>query len=122
MTERSLEERRASLLAAIDALPRTSAGPNESIPVTVVLKKHARSVVLKAASARRLSISAYMRRAAYAMACHDLGLPFAAILEIDPFVSRENGRRMRDAGGTKFGQWEIDRLVGEVPDERSAED
>lgn len=119
MSSLSFEERKASLLAAIDALPASKHSPDERLPTMVLMRKDPRSLVLKAAAARRMNLSAYLRRAGYAMACHDLGIPLSEVLAMDPFVSRENGRRMRDAEGTKFGRWEIGSLVGEDLDGQS---
>lgn len=76
-------------------------------------------LVLQAAKARRVSLPAYIRRAAYAMACCDLGIPLAEVLQRDPRMSRETGLSISDPQGDKFGPWEIEKLVGEEGDDES---
>jgi hypothetical protein len=99
-----------SLLADIDALPRSRAGMNVDIRLEIPEGPH--SILLAAARARRLSTAAFIKRAAYAMACFDLGFPLSDALTRDPRVSRENGFAVTDPDGVKFGQWEIEALRG----------
>lgn len=119
--ELTLEERKDALRAAIAALPATPERP-ERLGSSVQLSRRVYKTIARAATARRMHLSSYIRRAAYAMAAKDLGIPLSDILALDPYVSRETGHRVSDPKGTKFGPWEIDRLVEEVPDERSAAD
>lgn len=112
----SREERVASLLADIDALPATRRNRRRDIiPSDTDFLPRAYGVVLEAARVRRLSLAAYIRRAVYAMACHDLNLPLSEVLEIDPRMSRETGFPVDDPEGRKFGPWEIEKLKGQGP-------
>lgn len=112
------EERKQSLLAAIAGLPQSRSGDKPgSTKVTFDTMDAAYSVVLQAAKARRMSVAAYARRAAMAMAAHDLHLPLTEVVERDPRISRENGFTL-DVPLDKptFGLWEIERLIGEEPE------
>lgn len=106
---------RASVHAAINALPerRTSKRPDSVKAQTDFLLAPYGAVVL-ASQARKMSLAAYVRRATYAMAAHDLGLPLSDLLERDPRVTRETGFAIDDPDGVKFGHWEIERLIGEA--------
>lgn len=97
--------------ADVAALPRSSGG--DEMTVTVMAPPSTMSLLRQAARARRMSVSSYVRRSAYAMACHDLQIPFAEVLARDPRVARETNLGVLDPDGTAFGRWEIDRLVGE---------
>lgn len=110
----SREEFWDSLQADIDALPTVEDKRRRGIPMNTDALPAAHSVVVEAARSRKMSLSAYVRRAAYAMACRDLGLPLAEVLERDPRVSRDTGLALSDPTGTRFGRWEIERLVGDV--------
>lgn len=109
---------RDSLLAAIAALPeaRTSDRP-EVIKAHTDFLPGAFGIVVEAAKDRKMSLAAYIRRAAYAMACHDLELPLSDAITRDPRVTRETGYPIDDPDGVKFGPWEIDSLK-EVDRER----
>lgn len=108
------EARKASLKAAIDALPaRRVSQATDAIKSQTDFIFGAYGIVVEAARGRRLSVAAYIRRAAYAMACHDLGIPLSEALERDPRMARETGFAVADPDGTKFGRWEIAALVGE---------
>lgn len=110
----SKAERAESLIADIEALPRSRKNVRaDAVEVEVVFPISPFSVVRQAAKARRLSLPAFVRRAAYAMACRDLGVPLAEVLALDPRVARENGFGVDDPEGTKFGPWEIVALRGE---------
>lgn len=102
-----------SVLAAIAALParRTSDRP-DSVKATTDFLAGAYGIVVEASRIRRMSIAAYIRRAAYAMACFDLGIPLEDALSRDPRVTRETGFAVDDPDGVKFGPWEIDALKG----------
>lgn len=107
-------DRVESLLAEIDALPAARGNRRRDV---VVIQTDARgaahSVVLEAAKRRRLSIAAYVRRAAYAMAAYDLKIPLTEVLEIDSRMTRENGYAVDDPDGDKFGLWEIESIADE---------
>ena len=47
------------------------------------------------------------------MAAHDLQIPLTHLLERDPRMARDTGFSVPDPDGTRFGFWEIERLVGE---------
>ena len=109
--------RDATLKAAIAALPKTRGGENtETVGATTDFRVGTFSIVIEAAKARKMSVGGYLRRAAFAMACHDLGLPLSEALSRDPRITRDTGYAALDPEGTKFGPWEIERLVGETPD------
>lgn len=110
-------DRAASLLADIDALPRSaSGGPRGSVQINTDIMIDAYSIIRAAAEDRRLNVSTYIRRAAMSLACHDLGLPVSEAISRDPRVVRDTGFRTTDPEGTKFGLWEIERLRGEDDD------
>lgn len=109
----SREDRLASLEADIDALPRTRRSERvNAVRMDVDFLLAPYSIIRAAAHERRLSVTAYVRRATYAMACHDLGIPLSEALTRDPRVARENGFGVDDPEGTIFGSWEIERLRG----------
>lgn len=107
----SPEDRVASLLADIDALParRTSRKPGAVKAQTDFLDS-AFDIVVQAALDRRVSIPAYLRRSAYAMACFDLEIPLSEVLARDPRMARNTGLSVPDPDGTRFGSWEIEKL------------
>lgn len=102
-----------SILAELDAVPTSSDG---TFLTQVDCLSSAHAMVVKAARARRMSTAAYMRRAAYAMAANDLGVPVTAVLERDPRVSRETGVVFQDPKGVRFGSWQILGLAGDPDD------
>lgn len=105
---------RASVAAAVAELPTAQRrGATDAAPVAIDILPGAYGAVLTAARARRVSVASYVRRAALAMAAHDLQVPLAHLLERDPRMARETGASMPDPTGTRFGFWEIERLVGE---------
>ena len=107
----SPEDRVASLLADIDALPaRRSSLRLEAIKVQTDFIDSAYDIVVQAASDRRISIPAYLRRAAYAMACFDLEIPLSEALARDPRMARNTGLSVPDPEGTRFGSWEIEKV------------
>lgn len=75
------------------------------------------SAIIAAAKQRRMSIPAYLRRAAYALAAADLGIPVLDLIARDPRCARDTGLRVDDPAGVKFGSWEV-RLVSERPGNR----
>lgn len=110
--------RDATLRAAIAALPRTRGGENaETISAATDFRVGSFNLVIEAAHLRKLSVGGYLRRAAFAFACHDLGLPLSEALARDPRMTRQTGYAAVDPEGTIFGPWEIERLIGEVDDE-----
>lgn len=112
------ETRDATLKAAIDALPRMRGGDNaETITTSTDFRVGSFNIVIEAARLRHMSVGGYLRRAAFAMACHDLALPLSDALARDPRVTRETGWAVADPEGTIFGPWEIERLVGEGDDD-----
>lgn len=108
------EERRRSLIADIDALPgprRNERAGAVRVDADFLLAPY--SVIRQAARDRRMTTQSYVRRAAYAMACHDLGLPLLDVLAMDPRAARDNGFGVSDPDGSRFGLWEIEKLRGE---------
>lgn len=105
------------LRAEIAALPRVKTSRRATtVTVATDYRLGAYGIVIEAAKARRMSVATYIRRAAYAMACHDLGVPLSDALTRDPRVARETGVAFSDPEGTRFGEWEIARLYGEEVD------
>ncbi len=84
-------------------------------------------IVKQAAEARGISLSAYVRRAAAAMACYDLGLDFYTVMK-DERGTRGYGQRggradeiAESSQGRGFGLWEIQELADERPADSDAE-
>lgn len=104
----------AAIKARINALPAKKGGdaPN-LISASVDFRPPTYGMVIEAAKARRMSVPAYIRRAAYAFAARDLGLPLADALLRDPRVTRDTGFSVEDPQGVLFGPWEIEKLAGE---------
>lgn len=102
-----------SVLAAVDDLPevRVNRRPNATAVSTDFLPG-AYGAIVKAAGARRLSVASYVRRAALALAAHDLGIPLSDLLERDPRMSRQGGFPVDDPDGSRFGPWVITELTG----------
>jgi len=114
MTKRTHEEKIATLRAEIADLPDRKGGDRRGATKgTTDFMPGALGMVIKAAKGRRMSLAAYLRRSALAMACHDLGVPLSDALKFDPRVTRESGFAVDDPDGTQFGNWEIERLYGE---------
>lgn len=101
---------RESILAAVDDLPGTV---DQATTIYVDMMPGANGILIEAAKTRQVAVGAYIRRAALAMACHDLGLPFSDALERDPRISNSRNSPIPDPDGIRFGPWEIERLVGE---------
>lgn len=100
--------------ADVAALPeRRSTIPRDSAKYDVDVKSGARGLLNRAAAARRLSVSAYLRRAGFAMAAYDLGVPLSDFLTFDPRMARETGLAVADPEGHLFGRWEIESLKGD---------
>jgi hypothetical protein len=68
------------------------------------------SAIKAAAKRRRLSIPAFIRRAAYAVAAMDLDIPVGELLARDPRCTRDTGLRVDDPQGIRFGSWEVRRV------------
>lgn len=101
---------RDSVRASVADLPRTT---DRATAVQVDFLPGAHGIVIEAAKARRVAVASYIRRAALAMACHDLGIPFSDALERDARISNLMGAAIDDPDGVRFGAWEIERLLGE---------
>lgn len=108
---------RDTLRAEIAALPsRRTSDPVNGATISVDMLRPAYAIVIEAAKARRMSVPAYIRRAAYAFAALDLDIPLSAVLERDSRLTRDTGFPISDPEGTKLGPWEIARLFGEGVD------
>lgn len=104
---------RAALRANIADLPVQRSTPRpEAIAIGADFLPGVYGAIVKAANARRLSPTSYVRRAALALAAHDLNIPLTDLLERDPRMSRQSGFGVDDPEGTKFGPWVIDGLSG----------
>lgn len=107
------EARKQSLLAAIGALPATRDNRGrDTVPVSAGMPLPTLSIVRQAARERRLTLSSYVKRAAYAFAAYDLGIPVTEVLGMDPRVTRETGHSLDDADGSRFGAWQVENLLG----------
>lgn len=107
---------KATLRAEIAALPAKKNGTRpDAVALGADVLRPAYPLIVEAARARRMSVQAYVRRAALAFATHDLEIPFQAALDRDARVTRETGFALIDADGSRFGPWEIESLRGEAP-------
>lgn len=65
----------------------------------------------RAAGMRGVSVTTYIRRAMLSFVAHDLNRPLAAVLPLDPRVSRPGSRRVEeDPDALIGGSWEIEDL------------
>lgn len=104
---------KAALRANVADLPDQRARPRaDAVAVAADFLPGAYGAIVKAANARRLSPTSYVRRAALALAAHDLDIPLTDLLARDPRMSRQTGFGVDDPDGVKFGPWEIDGLSG----------
>ena len=102
---------RESLIADVDALPvrrRDRRGVTTDHEVDFLQGPY--SAIVRAARARRMSVPAFLRRAAYAVAAADLGIPVHDLIARDPRCARDTGLRIDDPDGVKFGPWEYRRV------------
>ena len=101
----------ASMIAQIAGLPvRGYSSREDAIKVPADLLPGAYGAVVKAAKARRISVSSYIRRAVLAFAAHDLEMPLRELVAIDPRMARDTNQQMPDPEGRRFGPWEIESL------------
>lgn len=103
--------------ADVAALP-DSRRPRESdlVKATTDFRLGAHTAVTQAARLRGVTVAAYLRRAAYAMAAHDLGLGLHELTSRDDRMANGTGYSIPDPHGTRFGVWEIESLRGEDAD------
>ena len=105
-----------SMLASVNELPEPrGTRPKNAFTVSADFLPGASGAILKAAAARRLSPTSYVRRAALALAAHDLGIPLTEILQRDPRMARPTGHPVPDPHGDRFGPWCITGLTGGMP-------
>lgn len=71
-----------------------------------------RSLTMKAARQRGLSLEAYIRRALASVMVHDLDLDWWELLADEPWVTTYAGglNERRPLAGAGFGQWHIDGM------------
>lgn len=113
------EDWRDIVRADIAALPdRRGTEDAEATKVTADLLPGAYSIIREAAKVRRVSLSAYVRRAVLALACYDLGLPYSDAMRADSRITNMSGFPISDPDGTRFGAWEIAALKEGEPDGR----
>lgn len=68
-------------------------------------------LLLRAATRRGASVTAYIRRATIAFVAHDLNLPLERVLQLDPRWSNPGSNRTdADPEGIRGGSWEIEDL------------
>lgn len=104
---------KAALRANVADLPEQRARPRpEAVAMSPDFLPGAYGAIVKAANARKLSPTSYVRRAALALAAFDLDIPLTDLLARDPRMSRQTGFGVDDPDGVKFGPWEIDGLSG----------
>jgi hypothetical protein len=80
--------------------------------IGVIFKPHLYSLVKRAAEARGMSLSSYLRRAVLSFACFDLGLDWYETMADDRGANKI-GRPASDgveSGGHGFGKWQIEGL------------
>ena len=109
--ELGVSDWRARILANVEALPESQAEGPKTVRANIPFGPL--GMVQRAARKRGVAISSYLKRSVYAMAAHDLGLPLSDFLARDSRISKHTNLGFDDPSGTRFGQWEIDRLVGE---------
>lgn len=101
---------RDRLLAKIDVSGKGMTMTNNRSAGTIMSSAEY-SAVMKAARQRGISTAGYVRRAAVAMAAHDLGLELAELQKEEPAISPvgQKGEPTRYAGAG-FGLWRITGL------------
>lgn len=105
---------RESMKAQINSLPTAaSASRPEAVDIRLDVLPGAYGAILQAASARRVTVASFMRRAALAMAAHDLEIPLRELVERDPRMARDINMGVDDPTGRRFGAWEIAELYPE---------
>lgn len=102
---------RATLMAEVAAIPESGGSKADVVgAVEIDFLMGAYGAVLQAAAARRISVPAFTRRSAYAMAAHDLNIPLADLIAIDARMTRDSGIPFPDPEMRRFGAWEIEAL------------
>lgn len=78
----------------------------------VGISTKAHPFLVRAARARGISISGYIRRATLAMVALDLGLEATDLFELDVAIApigRTGEKPSRDLDGALYGRWEVQR-------------
>lgn len=99
---------RETVKATINAMPPTVSSTKDAHMINVRVPMAVLEALAEAAKGRRLSLNAFLKRSAYAMAAHDLGISVAEFLNADEYVSRDTGAPVKDLSGVTFGPWGID--------------
>lgn len=70
------------------------------------------AIINRAARARDMTMGAFMRRSAIAVACHDLGLDWSEIMAEEPAIRNYNrsAASVTFTGGSGHGPWQIPRM------------
>lgn len=106
----------ATLRAEVNALPNSDTGPGDPVSAGQIdFIPGAYGAVMRAAGERRISVASFARRATYAMAAYDLRIPLQDLIDRDPRMTRNTGFAVPDPKMTRFGLWEIERLIGDQP-------
>lgn len=94
---------------ALDAL---DAGRSERHSTNLSLPPEWTPILQRAAAARGLNTSAFVRRAAMAIAVHDLGLDWLEVMSIEPRVRLhgEFAGEPQRRGGTGHGPWQVSSM------------
>lgn len=71
------------------------------------------AIINRAARARDMTMGAFMRRAAMAVACHDLGLDWETVMAEEPAIRNYNRSHasVTFTGGSGHGPWQIRRMA-----------
>lgn len=95
----------------LDGYDEQHSGRKGRRSVGIVLQSEELMVLREAARRRDISLAAFVRRCALAVAAHDLGVPYLALTVIEGPVTRfgihEQGR---DYAGKGFGPWIITEM------------
>lgn len=104
----------ASMMAQVNSLPTSRVSRHEhAIPINLDVFPGAYGAIMQAAKTRRISVASYVRRAALALAAHDLNLSLRELVEVDPRMHRDTNMPIDDPDGRRFGAWEIESLFPE---------
>lgn len=107
---------RETMRADIDSLPQ-SRRPREAdlVKTQTDFRLSTISAVRQAAASRGVTVAAFIRRATYAMAAHELGIGITELTSRDDRMANASGFSISDPLGDRFGEWEIELLRGEEP-------
>lgn len=115
MTQRKTADWRELLASKLDKPPETAR--STAFRTTPAIDR----ILNEAASRRHMSVSAYVRRAAVAIACRDLGLNWDEVMQDEPgfgIYGERPGRAVIRPNGHGFGAWRVTGLETHHPDDQ----